>query len=49
MKKKTVAVVLSTYNPNLLFLKAQIDSLLDQDLGADSFDVIIRDDGSKDK
>lgn len=44
-----MAVVLSTYNPNLLFLKAQIDSLLDQDLGADSFDVIIRDDGSKDK
>lgn len=39
---------MSTYNPNLSYLKEQIDSLLCQDIGIDKYDIIIRDDGSSD-
>lgn len=44
--KKRVAIVMSTYNPELPYLEAQIESLLSQDLGVDNFDILIRDDGS---
>ena len=38
--------MLSTYNPNLHYLKEQIESLLSQDIVEYSYDIIIRDDGS---
>lgn len=44
--KKKVAVVLSTYNPNPIFLEEQIMSLINQTYPVD---IYIRDDGSKRK
>lgn len=44
--KKKVAVVLSTYNPNPIFLEEQIVSLINQTYPVD---IYIRDDGSKRK
>lgn len=37
---------MSIYNPKLSYLKAQIESLLSQDVVGLNFDIIIRDDGS---
>lgn len=47
MKKNVkVAIALSVFNPNLLYLKKQIESLINQNFEAD---IYIRDDGSTSK